>query len=592
MEKLISLAKKAKAAGRKDVTLTDIKVLAIALGEDTVVSAIEKAGVKELVAYKKLVANVFGKDKADKVSEGEGNILGLSGKDAKIATEDNKKIFEVKPEEKLSEDGKDMEARKVMDHKKETSDTLAEKPSVDEPLKVKNEFKEVTERGKRASLEKTEMGKSYTPTFVINVNDFQVFPTQNVDPMAWDTKYSGKPTEENIKKWVEMYNASLEPDGVNSHVGRSAAVYGGSIKNQKTGDIVAHWEDINIKKMYQDKPKFEVASLEKNEAVGEKFQDLFNRLYPNHKDISDAELANLIVDKGSEETGLSKALFNIDRVTKEIPELKKTYENPPKRGRPKKEDGTVDETLETVNASKVIKTASTASYTLTIELENYEAVSKRMPQIIDSLIAKLEEAINWESNGKTIMHLKGNDLKADGNKVSSLNKTASYSKVTSDDMTAIAGCQMVNCKQYNKSASSNCNMGGIDVIEDKVSGNAICGSFEQKSMDKVVEKEETPKPKEDAPEVAKVGEGHLLTEKEVKDAAKEATLLSKVRSTLKGVLAELGVGDVVTVDNKNVTIENVGVTPDNKKALTGKDESGQTVVVPEGTEVIQKEVIK
>jgi hypothetical protein len=80
---------------------------------------------------------------------------------------------------------------------------------------------------------------------------------------AWRTTGgAGRATPQNIERYVENYNKHLEPGGVNEHLGRRDAIYGGSVVNQKTGETVADWEDRGIIQFYKNKPMFEVVGRE------------------------------------------------------------------------------------------------------------------------------------------------------------------------------------------------------------------------------------------------------------------------------------------------------------------------------------------
>ena len=103
-------------------------------------------------------------------------------------------------------------------------------------------------------------GGSRTWTNVLKVNDFLVYPGARMTDMEWKTMMYGRPTPQNIERFVQKFNESLEADGANSHLGRRSAIYGGEVVNQMTGETVAQWEDKSIIHFYKSKPMFEVAS--------------------------------------------------------------------------------------------------------------------------------------------------------------------------------------------------------------------------------------------------------------------------------------------------------------------------------------------
>ncbi len=71
------------------------------------------------------------------------------------------------------------------------------------------------------------MGRSTTPKYVVEL----VTPGFYTSPSGWQvrdgcqTKGSGKPTNENLKKFVEQFIASMQPGGVNAHLQRQAEPY-------------------------------------------------------------------------------------------------------------------------------------------------------------------------------------------------------------------------------------------------------------------------------------------------------------------------------------------------------------------------------
>jgi hypothetical protein len=108
---------------------------------------------------------------------------------------------------------------------------------------------------KQAAIAERLAGRSFVIPFVFQPRN--VYSGRS-EGWAWRVPQAGKPSAENIRKHVELHNKSLESDGVNSHIGRRGAIYGGSILNQKTGEIVAEWEDRGIVSFYKNKPAFEI----------------------------------------------------------------------------------------------------------------------------------------------------------------------------------------------------------------------------------------------------------------------------------------------------------------------------------------------
>lgn len=81
------------------------------------------------------------------------------------------------------------------------------------------------------------MSKSTTPAHVVKVT---LASGAYSSPMAWPTKYAGKANAKNLAKWVDAYNASMKPGGVNAHLNDSVlkAVLK---KNGYAGEVVATW---------------------------------------------------------------------------------------------------------------------------------------------------------------------------------------------------------------------------------------------------------------------------------------------------------------------------------------------------------------
>jgi hypothetical protein len=124
--------------------------------------------------------------------------------------------------------------------------------------------------------------------YTIDVQPFQVYPGAMITPSEWNIKQMGSPSPENIKKFVDVYNASLEPDGVNSHIGRKGAIFGGVVTDQFKKEKVAEWKDDSIVQTYKNKPTFEAvesrlaSKLEKlSDTTGNEFGKLFETVSVN-----------------------------------------------------------------------------------------------------------------------------------------------------------------------------------------------------------------------------------------------------------------------------------------------------------------------
>ena len=58
-----------------------------------------------------------------------------------------------------------------------------------------------------------------------------------ITDMAWNPKEYGTPTYPNLKEWVNRYNASIDPDGCNSHLPIGSKVKSAMIKVNGTEEL-------------------------------------------------------------------------------------------------------------------------------------------------------------------------------------------------------------------------------------------------------------------------------------------------------------------------------------------------------------------
>lgn len=93
------------------------------------------------------------------------------------------------------------------------------------------------------------MGKVRTPTFRIESRWFG----RQVSNMEWKTKEYGRPTTENIDRYVTTMEESMKPGGVNAHLGFSP-ILEVQIVRQSTGEVVASWE----RNKHRNEPAFQV----------------------------------------------------------------------------------------------------------------------------------------------------------------------------------------------------------------------------------------------------------------------------------------------------------------------------------------------
>ena len=95
-----------------------------------------------------------------------------------------------------------------------------------------------------------QAGTSRLVHFVIR--PFKVSRRFFMDDLAWNTAQAGRPSPENIKKFVVVFNKALEPGGPNEHLGIESAIYGGEVFDQfNDNKSVAVWEDKGLLQEYK-----------------------------------------------------------------------------------------------------------------------------------------------------------------------------------------------------------------------------------------------------------------------------------------------------------------------------------------------------
>lgn len=90
------------------------------------------------------------------------------------------------------------------------------------------------------------MGKSITPKYRIELWENRRttwFPCSI--QMCWFVKNYGPVTNKNLERWIEKYNQSYQPGGVNWHVSERTGIvhycHTAKIVEQKTGEVVAEY---------------------------------------------------------------------------------------------------------------------------------------------------------------------------------------------------------------------------------------------------------------------------------------------------------------------------------------------------------------
>jgi len=177
-----NLIDRAVKAGNARPTVTQLKTLAVALGDAQAARFFVRAGVKDLVAVRNALAatTVFGEE-PKKVSEGAGALFGMEGKEATLPTEKQEKIYTPEPVARTTDEQKDIQARKAVPQEEkhlETSDRKTQKPAVSEPLKEQTDpkIKEILNRGEKHlnEIEKETTPKAASKTAAIVNSDDRV----------------------------------------------------------------------------------------------------------------------------------------------------------------------------------------------------------------------------------------------------------------------------------------------------------------------------------------------------------------------------------------------------------------------------------
>ena len=78
---------------------------------------------------------------------------------------------------------------------------------------------------------------STTPTYVVELT----IPGTRNTPSAWNCKNDGRPTEANLANYVQTYERSTRPGGVNDHLGPETVTSARIRRNTCYGDVVARY---------------------------------------------------------------------------------------------------------------------------------------------------------------------------------------------------------------------------------------------------------------------------------------------------------------------------------------------------------------
>ena len=94
-----------------------------------------------------------------------------------------------------------------------------------------------------ATVSATEAGSDRLIPYVVKV--IKNFGHVGMTPMEFKPKDVGGKTDRHLAKWIEHHNASLEPGGVNQHLGSAAMILEAVLIDQKTGQKIAHYKMAN-----------------------------------------------------------------------------------------------------------------------------------------------------------------------------------------------------------------------------------------------------------------------------------------------------------------------------------------------------------
>lgn len=80
-------------------------------------------------------------------------------------------------------------------------------------------------------------------------------PGRHYSPASWNCKRNGRPTEASLRKYVESFEASTRPGGVNAHLGIEVVARAEIRLNDGSGKIVAEYKRERI-----GRPLFDVVT--------------------------------------------------------------------------------------------------------------------------------------------------------------------------------------------------------------------------------------------------------------------------------------------------------------------------------------------
>jgi hypothetical protein len=81
-----------------------------------------------------------------------------------------------------------------------------------------------------------------TPTYVVMIH----VPGVRYTPAAWNCRRDGRPTEANLRKYVESFEASTRPGGANAHLGEETVAFARLMRNDGSREVVAYYSGWDV----------------------------------------------------------------------------------------------------------------------------------------------------------------------------------------------------------------------------------------------------------------------------------------------------------------------------------------------------------
>jgi len=558
---VVNLIKKAVKAGTKNPTTDQLKVLSIALSDNESYTFLKGASVNDIAAIKTCISVVNG-EAPKQVSDQLGTLFGLSGKETAIASEGQDKIYGVDKVEPTTEEQKDIRERNKNENKHpNTSDRKTEKESVAEPMKEKVDpkIKKVLDAGEKDPVEKRSSKK------IAEVTDTRGL---SFDDMVQD-----------------MYDAFVEEHRNNPNI--STPLYEDFVETVKGNPFKVTLPDGTIKRFNWDQMKEAENFSKDNNGEFENYQNLL--LYRTNKSKEDVSKQASKKTAGYYENELSSVL--------PIGNYPATVQIRSENGQTKwlnvneeffsSLESLKDQLLKNNSTEASKKTAGSSTISFTIE----GADSKGIQKVINKAVPAMEKIVTDAFQGNAVLNFNG--ISEASKKIAELSEDlddlADDSSSDKDKDRTVLECSVTNCINYDKEKTGNCKLESIMVnMNDKVE-LAICGSYATKDED------------DDTPEFSEEDLGVYANR--ISKGESPRNVISSLISALTGkrrtkqskkLFAEMTPGTQIQVNDQTtgqpmtLTVDNVSqMAGSSEPAIVAKDDAGNSVVVPSGTEITQ-----